>query len=166
MLGSEGKDRSLDEPPTSSTMNERPPKPLELKLLCLAYLAWALVILAGTAPQWMSASDPQGNGNWSMDATILLALFATIGLWRLWPAGRGVALFLSWFWLVASTFLFVQLFPMAHLTATSDFLAALPRGFLRVFIIPFFLAQIWQLRTLHRPHIRALFVRHPKPQIA
>jgi len=144
-------------------MNHRPPRPVEIKLLCLAFVVWSALSVAVNVPRWWTVS-PSGTVEYNFVFDFgSFAFLAAIGLWRYSPTGRKWALVFTWYWLIGSALLFLQLFPTQHISVTpaGDFLANVPRGFLRVFVVPFFLVQFWQRRTLNRPEIKAFYSRPP-----
>lgn len=141
-------------------MPERAQKPPELKALCLAFVLWSALSLAASALRWSGPVTVGDETSYSFPIDFgVFGFLAAIGLWRLSRTGRVFALVLTWYWLAGSVLLFFELFPTKYVRVTSntDFLAAVPRGFLRAFVVPFFLLQLWQLRALTRPTLRALF---------
>jgi hypothetical protein len=128
--------------------------------------------LVQSSVKWPDPSVPD-NVSFSYEFDFgTLGILAAIGLWFLFRAGRTMALLLTWYWLLGSAFLFFKLFPVTigglSFTATiGDYLTNIPQNILRACVVPFFLIQVWQLHTLKRPHIRALFglpVAEPSPE--
>src|SRR5437762_13285756 len=115
----------MDGPAIPEGRRERPLQPRELKLLCLAYLGWSAVSFCGNIPHWQTTHAPEGE-TLMIDLGGVAGLFAAIGLWRRWAAGRKVALIFSWCWLFASGVLFLKLFPPAHMTVTTGLLVGYP----------------------------------------
>ena len=135
-------------------------KPFELKALCLAFLLWSVLSLTANIQRWPGPVSDGTTTSYSYPLDLgVFGFLAAIGLWRLSPAGRTFGLVLTWYWLIGSFLLFFELFPTRNfqVTSQSDFLATVPKGFLRTFVIPFFFVQLWQLHVLRRPDIRALF---------
>ena len=140
-------------------MIKQPKKPADLKALCIVFLLWSALSLAENVQRW-GVTSVAGVTTYSVPVDFgSFGFLASIGLWRLAPPARTFARVLTWYWLVGSVLLFFQVFPARFLivTSNSDFLAGVPTNILRAFVVPFFLAQLWQLYTLRRPHIRALF---------
>jgi hypothetical protein len=142
-------------------MSERPQTQVRIKLLSVAFLIWGLLSIAVNVPRWRIDSWSGGTQhNFVLDFGSL-GVVAALGLWRHSSAGRKFALVLTWYWLFGAVALFFRVFPIAYLTVTptTDFLANVPKSVLRAFVLPFFLVQLWQLYTLRRPDVIALFTR-------
>jgi hypothetical protein len=147
-------------------MSERPPRPLQLKLLCLAYFTWSFLTLLADIHRWTNSPQEEAGFQFTSDIG-MLGFPVAFGLGSYSPTAFSVARFLNWYWLLGSVLLFFQVFPMGGIKVTpSDFLANIPSLALRIFVIPFFLAQLWQRHVLKRPEMRALFQGPSTPSAA
>jgi hypothetical protein len=150
-------------------MTNPPPRPTELKLLCFAILLWSALSIAAQVPHWQTIvthSSDEYTINFDLG---IFGFLAAIGLWRFSSLGRRFAVVITWYWLIGSVFLFLELFGLRffgitfHASSTTHFFAGTPRSVLRALVIPFFFSQVWQISALRRPHLLALFAPRPAP---
>jgi hypothetical protein len=87
------------------------------------------------------------------------AFLISIGIWRRWAVARYLGIAFTWLWLIGAVGLFLQLFPMSFLKVSGPpILENFSATALRILIVPFFLAQLWQLRVLKRSDVVESFV--------
>ena len=137
----------------------QPARPKALKILGYLFLLWSVLTIALNLHQsWFAYASRTSEFTFHFDLGAG-GFLATIGLARLSRLGRYFALVLTCYWLIGAGLLFLELYPVGRIkvTSTSDFLAHVPKAFLRIFVVPFFFTQLWQLYTLQRGDIRALF---------
>jgi len=158
-------------------MNSPSARPPVLEVLCALFVFWSALTLLACIPHWQYFADDTGSSfNMQMDLGVF-AFVAAIGLWHFSSACRTFAIVLTWYWIVGAGLLFFELFPVSSVlpgfkvtftvVSNSDFLQTVPVGLLRVLVVPFFLVQIWQLKTLKRPEFKALYMdRHISLRVA
>lgn len=127
----------------------------DLKVLCVLFLFWSALVILLDPPRWENSPESH---RLVTDPSHFVFLIS-IALWVRWPAGRFLAVACTWFHLLCAGALFLQVFPVANLGIHGPrILPNAPTGAVRLLIVPWILALMWQLRTLRRPEIRALFV--------
>jgi hypothetical protein len=130
----------------------------DLLIITVMFVFWSVLFILIDTPHVVFT--PPATYELKANPGCFGALIA-LALWRRWSLGRVLAIMFSFFFLVGSAAVMLHLFPLSlgglHVSGPEVQLHA-PDAALRVLIVPFFLAQLWQIFVLLRSEVRVLFL--------